>query len=80
MTEYEQRTLGWIRLVSPRLARLPDEALCTLYRQWSEMWHAAGWLMEHPDHIKDFCQWATSAPCEVHEVELLLAARNGRPE
>lgn len=64
MEDYRKKTLEMIRRFGGRLEAFSDDALSDLYHEWSEMTYSAGWWSPHQEHVKRFCEWATTAPCD----------------
>jgi hypothetical protein len=62
--DYRDEVLRAVRECSERLALCTRNKLCELYSEWSDYIASAGWLLYHPQCIKDFCEWATKAPCD----------------
>lgn len=63
MEDYEIETIKQIKQYSQKLSTMPDEKIHQLYSEWSNLL-CAGWLSPSENGVKEFCKWATTAPCD----------------
>jgi hypothetical protein len=63
--KYETETVERVRAVkNRRLNRLSGAQVRRLYRTFSHECYCAGWMDPRPDVVKQFVEWATTAPCD----------------
>ena len=67
MEDYQIATIAMVREVDSMLNLKRDESIAHMYRQWSQMIAAAGWLTPSKAAVADFVKWATTRPCDEYE-------------
>ena len=64
MEDYQIETIELLRAHDARFEFVTDQQIVETYKEWSDIYHAAGWISITSKSVKSFADWAFSAPID----------------
>jgi hypothetical protein len=62
LSEFHRECVEELRVLEPRLRMYDEYAVYSTYSEWSDIYHAAGWLDPCEEKVREYYEWATRKP------------------